>query len=307
MERKNLALQWGTRVVSRDGWSGKLRGAYLAPRSGKITQVLLQRSFPRREQTAGLNGAEQRSDGTLVLSARAAQGDSSPARGSVHFSAKSVAHCSDGASVSLKGLILDSQSHEVRYLLVNDDGESRAAVMGRLTQKLNSGSPSVSVGSSELRQLPVFRSDDEAQKNAAAALEEADQSGYAYRAIEVQVTDGTAHLTGSVHMPIQKADAEKAMALAAGVLQIQNDIVADWDMEIAIAEAVAKEGLTRYGLVTVKSALGHVTLAGHLASQEMVDKAVKVAEGVAGVRSVAQEIKVRPLPAQEPAAVTVTP
>ncbi|MDO8750169.1 MAG: BON domain-containing protein [Dehalococcoidia bacterium] len=305
MERKQLAIPWGCHVVSEDGWSGRLQGAYLAPRSQQISHILVRRGFPGRPQQAKLENARQDADGTLLLPSQK-QDTAAPARGSVPFTAKTVIHCSGGDSLPLCGLILDRLRLHVEYLLVGTDGDTRAVPM-RQVDKAASGSPSVAMTQADIETLPIFRPDAEAQGNALAALAQADLTGDTLLAVHVQVVDGTAYLTGNVRLPVQKEDAEKAVASAKGVLTVQSAVATDWDLSIAIAQAMAENGLMRQGLVTVKSSLGRVVLSGHLATQEIVEQAVAVAAGVAGVRSVAQEIQVRPMPVPEPAAVAETP
>ena len=300
MEHKHLTLSWGERLVIEGGTNGKLRGAYAAPRSGRITHVLVQRGLRRRSGPLTLDSARQEADGVLVLPEQQRQTNPGPGRGSVPFTAKTVVHCSDGTSLPLQGLIMDRQRHNVEYILAGSQGNAHAIPFQQV-QKLASGSPSVTLGQADLEALPVFRPDDEAQRNALAALERADPTGDTFQSVHLQVVDGTAHLDGNVRLPIQSTDVQRAVGQAKGVLRIESAIATDWDLGIAIAEALAQEGLMRQGLVLVKSTLGRVTLSGHLPDQELIDTAVAVAAGVPGVRSVEDSIQVKPVIAEEPA------
>ncbi len=303
MERRLLTIPWGCHVVSEDGWSGRLQGAYLAPRSQQISHVLIRHGFPGQSQQAKLDKVQQDADGTLLLPLQR-EDSAAPARGSVPFTAKTLVHCLGGASLPLRGLVLDRQRLHVEYLLVGSKGDARAIPMSRV-EKLASGSPSVALSQADIETLPVFRPDAEAQGNTVAALAQADPTEDLFAAVQVQVVDGTAYLTGNVRLPIQKEDAAKAVASARGVLNVESALTTDWDLSISIAQAMAENGLMRQGLVTVKSSLGRVRLSGHLATQELVESAVAVATAVAGVRSVEHNIQVKPLPAQEPATVAV--
>ena len=301
MERKHLTLSWGERLVIEGISSGKLRGAYAAPRSGRITHVLVQRGLRRRSGTLVLDSAREEADGVLVLSGQ--QPSATPGRGSVPFTAKTMVHCSDGTSLPLQGLILDSQRHTVEYVLAGSQGNAHA-IPYQQVQKLASGSPSITLGQADLEALPVFRPDDEAQRNALAALERADLIGDTFHSVHLQVVDGTAYLTGNLRLPIQGTDVERAVGQARGVLRVESAIATDWELGIAIAEALAEEGLTRLGLVMVKSTLGHVTLSGHLPDQNLIDTAVAVAAGIPGVQSVEHNIEVQPVLAEEAAPTT---
>ncbi len=138
-------------------------------------------------------------------------------------------------------------------------------------------------------------------QTARAALENADSIyGGTFGAVSVEVTLGIAHLNGNVRLPVETEKAVKAVAEAPGVLEVVNTIVTDWDLCIQVAEALAQEGLTRQGMVTVNSRLGNVTLGGHLSSTEAIDRAARVVKGVPGTRSVRHEIEVRVPKPQEP-------
>ena len=300
MERKHLVLSWGKRVINQSGRSRKLRGVYLAPRSGQITHALVQSRPFRHPTPMTLDNATEEANGVLVLPEQQQQGTATPSRGSVRFTAKTSVHCSDGASVSLQGLILDRGRRAMEYVLVGNQRNAHAVHHSQV-QKFASGSPSITLGYPALETLPVFRPDDEAQRNALAALEDADPTGDTFRAVQLDVVDGTAYMSGSVRLPVQRALAEETVAKAKGVLGVDSSIVADWDLCIAIAEALAQEGLTRQGLVMVKSSLGRVTLSGHLPAQELIDTAVAVAAKVAGVHSIEHSIRVQAHPVGGPA------
>ena len=300
MQQSNLALIWGARVTSLAGWSGKLRGAYLAPRSGKFTHVLVKRGLFGHAEPLTLGNAMQGTDGVLVLPEKIRQDSAGPGRGAIPFTQRTVIHNSDGTSLPLCGLILDKESRTLKYILAGTRGNARA-IPHHEVQKLTSGSPSITVGQTDLETLLIYRSDDEALRNAMAALAGADPTGGGtFGSVHLQVIDGTAHLTGNVRLPGQDREAEEAVRQAKGVLEVQNAIVTDWDLDILIAEALAHEGLTRQGLLLVKSSLGRVALSGRLQSQGSADQAVAVAAAALGVQSIRHNIEITPLPADEP-------
>lgn len=191
------------------------------------------------------------------------------------------------------------EDHTLKYLLVGK-GRGVRAVPATQVEKASSGSPSINLGLAEVEALPPYSSDHEALRKAQAALEKADSfDGGTFGAVSVEVTLGIAHLNGNVRFPSESEDAEKAVAEAPGVLEVVNDLVADWDLHIQVAEALAQEGLTRQGMVTVKSRLGNVTLGGYLPSTEAIGRAARVAEGVPGTGSVKHEIEMRVPKSQE--------
>ena len=296
MGEKQLALIWGKPVTSEEGWSGTLRGAYMTSRSGKITHLQAKRGLVlRKATTTPLTVVTQADDNTLLLGGHPSQGNA-PARGAVPFTSKTVAHCQDGAMVPVRGLILN-EDHTLKYLLVGN-GRVVRAVPATEVQKASSGSPNIMLALADVGALPPYTSDHKALRKAQAALENANSIyGGTFSAVSVEVTLGIAHLNGNVRLPVETEKAVKAVAEAPGVLEVVNAIVNDWDLCIQVAEALAQEGLTRQGIVTVNGRLGNVTLGGHLSSTEAIDRATRVANGVPGVQSVRHEIKVRtPMP-----------
>lgn len=304
MDRKYLAILWGGRVSSEDGWSGRLQGAYMAPRSQQISHILIKRSIFGRPKPLKLENAQQEADGTLILPSQQ-QGNAAPAKGSVSFTSKTVVNYSSGASLPLRGVILNREHLRMEYILSGTGREARAIPMN-LVDKLASGSPSVSLEKAMLETLSIFKPDVEAHRNAQAALEKADPTEDIFHYVQVQAVDGTAYLTGNVRLPVHKEDAGRAAASAMGVLTLQNSIVTDWELDISIADALAREGLMRQGVVTLKSSLGRIRLSGHLTTKELVYKAITVATGIAGVHAVEHDIQVRPMPTLEPATVAET-
>ena len=300
MGQKQLVLIWGKPVTSEEGWSGTLRGVYMTSRSGKITHLQARRGLIlRKATTTPLTVVTQADDDTLLLGEHPSQ-VSAPAKGAVPFTSKTVAHCQDGATVPVRGLILE-EDHTLKFLLVGK-GRGVRAVPATQVQKASSGSPSIKLGLADVDALPPYSSDHEALRKAQAALENADSIyGGTFDAVSVEVTLGIAHLNGNVRFPVETENAVKAVAEAPGVLEVVNAIVTDWDLCIQVAEALAQEGLTRQGMVTVNSRLGNVRLGGHLSSTEAIDRAARVAQEMPGVRTVRHHIEVRVPKSQEAA------
>ena len=300
MQQKQLALRWGTRVVTHNGRSGRVRGAFLAPRSNRISHLLV-RSGLLRTATLPFDKATQEPDGTFILRPLGREGAAAPQprRGSIHFSPKNLVRCVEAPSLPLQGFLLDPKDHAVTSLLAGSPGDPKVIAIDRI-HNLGSGSPSAM--GIQMLELPSYRPDEEAQARAERALRNADPTdGTTYGAVQLKVYDGTAYMTGNVRLPIQRAEAERAVRRAAGVIDIQSDILTDGEVEIAIAEDAARVGLTRSGILFIKCSLGRVTLTGSLASEEQVRQATSLAGATDGVLEVATDIGiVEPPPAVEP-------
>jgi osmotically-inducible protein OsmY len=297
MRSTHIALRWGSPVVDGLGRTGKIRGAFLAPRTGKVTHILVRRGLFGSTEPAALDGAQQSEDGPLMLRENAV--DSTPARGSVRLTANTPVRAG-GATTSLRGLVLDGEARATRYVLVKHDRDTKA-VPHDLVQNLTSGSPSVKLEEAEVDALPVYRSDRDALSNAAGVLDAADPTdGRTYGSIQLSVVDGVAQMNGNVRLPLERQAAEEAVRSAKGVLDVHNAAVADSDLCIDIAEALAREGITRDAVVVVKSVMGRVSLKGYVASQQLADTASTVAGGVNSVRSVESQLQVQGPPTDGP-------
>lgn len=291
MGQKHLALSWGERAIKNGGRHAKIRGVYLVPRSGKISHVMAQSGLFRLVQTAALSQATQGRNGIVILSSH--HGDSAPARGSVPLTATTVVHLSDGGSLPLRGLILDYERHTIHYILVGTRPKATCIPYSQV-QKIASGSPSINLTHSDLENLPIFRPDDEAERNAIASLADSEPSdGGAFSATNITVQDGTGLLSGNVRLHVQKTQAEEAIRRTTGVLNVENALVTDWDLRITIAESLAKESVARNGMVSIKSSLGHVSLTGYLPSLESIERTAVLAAAVPGVQSIKHNIEAR--------------
>lgn len=134
------------------------------------------------------------------------------------------------------------------------------------------------------RSLPPFRDDaairDEVMGPLAAALGVRDLG-----ALSVEVLDGRVRLRGNLRSERQRLLAEWAAARVAGVQAVDVDIVIDPELEVAVAAALAREGLARQRPPRVHARLGCVALAGELPAGGW-EHACAVAMSVAGVREV---------------------
>lgn len=151
---------------------------------------------------------------------------------------------------------------------------------------------------------PVYRRDSEllvAVRDALAAhpyLTADDRRG-----LNVEVADATAHISGNVRTSQAEAYVYEAASAVLGIAAVHGAHVNDRQLEIDIGRAVGAAGLFRHGRVYVRAALGEVTLGGFINTAAAVSDIVTVAEGVPGVRAVANGMEVEEAPpASAPAA-----
>jgi osmotically-inducible protein OsmY len=99
--------------------------------------------------------------------------------------------------------------------------------------------------------------------------------------VRVTVQDGIVTLEGNVVTGIHRLRAEEIVRKVPGVLDVQNHLIGDEELEIAVAQALGRDERTRRQLIRVRAVQGIVRLAG-----EVTAAAEEVAAHVPGVREV---------------------
>lgn len=299
LEHEHLVLSWAERVNVKKGLVGKVHGVYLMPRSRKVTHLVIQRRLSRRNHLIDIDSVIKGEDGIRRLPQGHQKVDVSPRRGSVRLTPKTRVHCADGSSLPLLGVTMAVGNCNIEAIIVSSLKKPRIISHDQV-RNLSSGSPSISLRQDELMEMPVYVPDQEAYGNAMEALTTHDTSHHdAYRAVHLEVKHGVARLTGNVRFPIDKKIAENSVRKAIGILSVSNEIITDWDLSIYLSEALACDKLTYRGLVLIESFLGHISLQGHLNSQSSADRAVAVVDGVSGVRSLRNDIRLEAVPTTE--------
>ncbi len=114
--------------------------------------------------------------------------------------------------------------------------------------------------------------------------------------VGIEVRDGVVTLTGWVRALSHKKMAQRLAAEVEGVKEVRNQLFCDDELVPAVARALAEDPRTVHDFpgVRVSSYLGHVVLAGYVASQEEWDIADDVVVNVPGVRSVDNRLRIAP-------------
>lgn len=120
--------------------------------------------------------------------------------------------------------------------------------------------------------------------------------------IQVRASAGTVVLSGAVRNHTIKEIAENLARAVKGTSAVQNEIVVDSDLELAIAQALASDPRTRTGFpgILVGVVFGVVYLKGTAATEELKKAAGEIAGRIAGVLRVSNELMV-PAKATPPA------
>lgn len=101
--------------------------------------------------------------------------------------------------------------------------------------------------------------------------------------------DGRVEVSGPVRSGLIKDGVLEALRWVPGVTGIVDGMVADNELEIQVAVALARDSRLSSlspGAIAVHSHLGHVTLVGRLKDEALGGTAVEVASVVTGVKSI---------------------
>ncbi len=115
--------------------------------------------------------------------------------------------------------------------------------------------------------------------------------------IQLDARGGTVFLTGVTRSRSSKETAERIAKSVKGVTAVENRLVVDPDVELAIAQALAADPRTRGGFpgILVGVVFGVAFLKGTVPSADMKAAAEEIASKIPGVRSVSNEL-VAPAP-----------
>ncbi|HKP53954.1 MAG TPA: BON domain-containing protein [Chloroflexia bacterium] len=164
---------------------------------------------------------------------------------------------------------------------------------------------SLAVDREQLAYLPEYRPDDEIAQGVFDALKsypplrrllhgvasyDPPLSRFEEDTVRVMVQDGVVTLEGVVQTGGHASMAAWLAQQVPGVRQVRNLLVADEDLEIAVASALSKDERTRQVRARVESNMGIISLIGLAPSEEARIAAEKVASDVLGVRRVVNKL-----------------
>ena len=110
--------------------------------------------------------------------------------------------------------------------------------------------------------------------------------------ISVTANNGMVTLSGYVPSSSIKGMATILANSVASVNGVENDLIADPELDRRVALALAGDDRTRSLAIRVRSELGHVQLQGHVPSKEAMEIALEVASKVEGPKAIANALKV---------------
>jgi osmotically-inducible protein OsmY/uncharacterized protein YrrD len=143
-----------------------------------------------------------------------------------------------------------------------------------------------------LEELPSYRPDHAIAEDVERALwSDEVLRAIDYEAIDIDVHDGLVTLLGYASTSTNKKRAERAARTVLGVLEVENQIVTDEEVTIAVSQTLSRDERTHDLRILVSARHGVVTLNGELDSVEERSAAEEVAASVPQVRGVVNYIR----------------
>lgn len=199
--------------------------------------------------------------------------------------------CTDGPAGQVTRLLVDNTSGRASHFVMRK-GSLRPRDIIVPVEWIVRSTPErleLSVPRSELDQLPPYRDDEELREAVEQALWRDDSiriEVLEQDALILQVHDGIVTLSGYIRSRAQHRRMEALIRQVPGVLEIEDQTIADDELEIAVAAALAQDNRTRGQLIRVRARLGYVNLLGDVPDAAVRDAAEEVAARVPGVRAV---------------------
>jgi hypothetical protein len=298
----------GQAVTFADGVVGRLVGLEMQP-DWTPTHLLVQ--VPGRWPWQGgptlrlpVQAATEFRDEEMVLGIPSSKGEAIPHPGAPHAEGE-VVWLDTSSRLQIAPQAVERQAGRFLGLVVEPDGSVRlVGEVGTLTKRriLVPGESAayqnhdfvwLDLKGQSLDIFPTYEPNGYVEREAWAALRGASGMGETeLRAVHLEVEGGKAILSGNVASSRIAEAMEGALSSVSCVLGVESRLVADPDVEISVASALAENPSTQGGRFIVHSRLGRVTLEGQV-KPEAVQAAVAVAQEVAGVVSV--ESRLQPL------------
>jgi osmotically-inducible protein OsmY len=194
----------------------------------------------------------------------------------------------------LSELFFDAETRRLAYLVAHRHAIAGGEVLLSVDQiaDLQAGRLEVKVSPKEFALLPHYRSDPELEENVRQALWDYPRLRIDLGAVKVHAQCNEVWLLGHVSSDINRRLIEDLTRAVSGVRDVHNEVVADTDLAVAIAGALAKHEETRGLPIGVYPNLGEVHLRGLAPTEEAKQVIEKVAVGVPGVKAIHNEIVV---------------
>ncbi len=296
--RPLLQINLGSVVNATDDTLGKVAQVLIAPKTWQISHVVVQRGLIVKKLLAlpAEFITEARTDGLQLslmvddlLQKAQVPKDHALALKEGQSVVSGVEKLGD-----LSELFFDAQTRQLAYVVVHRHAIAGGDVLLSVEQLvgLQSERLEVKVSPKDFAQLAHYHPDPELEGEVRQALWDYPRLRIDLGAVTVHAQCNNIWLLGHVSSDINRRLMEDLARGVSGVRELHNELVADNDLAIAVAGALAKREETRGLPIGVYPNLGEVYLRGVVPTDAVKQLAEKVAASVPGIKTLHNELMV---------------
>ena len=184
----------------------------------------------------------------------------------------------DGAVHYSRGVRCDGEERHIIHLVVSCSRRTgrRLLVPEGLVADLSSASVHLTVDARELNSLPTHRADAEIQSDLWEVL-------YASESIPLVDLNGM-RLEGNARSSAAISDTDRTVRSVGGVAGVDNRLVSDWDIDLAVASHVSGVAPELAGSISAYTQLGTVQMQGRVPSADARQTIIRAVASIDGVR-----------------------
>jgi osmotically-inducible protein OsmY len=296
--RPLLQINLGSVASATDDTLGKVAQVLVHPTTWEISHVVVQRGLVMKKLLAlpAEFITEARADG-LQLSLTVDDGLQKAQMPKENLLTLKEHLPVVGGSETLGGLselFFDAETRRLAYLVAHRHAIAGGDVLLSVDQlaDLQAGRLEVKVSPKEFALLPHYRPDPDLEEEVRQALWDYPRLRIDLGAVKVHAQCNEVWLLGHVAGDINRRLMEDLAGAVRGVRAVHNELVADTDLAVAIAGALAKREETRGLPIGVYPNLGEVYVRGLVPTEEVKQVAGQVAAEVPGIKTLHNELVV---------------
>jgi osmotically-inducible protein OsmY len=296
--RPLLQINLGSVANATDDTLGKVTQVLVDPETWQISHVVVQRGLVMRKLVALPVEfiTEARNDGLrLSLMVDDLVQKVQMPRDNLLALKENMSVVSGSENLGgLSELFFDAESRRLTYLVVHRHAIAGGEVLlaGDQITGLKSDRLEVNIASKDFALLPHYRADSELEEEVRQALWDYPRLRIDLSAVTVHAQCNEVWLLGHVSSDINRRLVEDLARAVPGVRGLHNEVIADTDLAVAIAGALAKQDETRGLPIGVYPTLGNVYLRGLVRTEEARQEASRVALEVPGIKALHNDLVV---------------
>ncbi len=289
-----LQINLGSAANATDDTLGKVTQVLVDPKTWQISHVVVQRGLVMKKQLAlpAEFIAEARADGLQLslLVDDLLQKAQMPKENLVALKEHMpVVNGSENLG-GLSELFFDAETRRLAYLVVHRHAIAGGEVLltGDQLSGLKADRLEVTVSRKDFALLPHYHADPELEEEVRQALWDYPRLRIDLKAVKVHAQCNEVWLLGHVSSDINRRLIEDLARAVTGVRVVHNEVIADTDLAVTIAGALAKREETRGMPIGVYPTLGEVYLRGLVrteAAKQVAEQVVLETPGVSAVHN----------------------